>query len=142
MWDEPAAAPEKAATASAAKPAGVPVNKALGRQPVVRGSIPSGFGTLDLRQADDVAETWVVKVDGGTVGKLGKGGQLRVAMVAPGKHRLVISNDRGTLWSGKFEVRGGQTLVLETRLSGLAASDAMAIQSDAELEAERVANNR
>ena len=139
-WDAPVA--RKAAPAPAAKPAGIPVKDVLGRQPVVRGSIPSGFGTLELVQAPDVAETWTVTVDGGTVGKLGKGGQLRVAMIAPGKHRLAIFNSRGTLWSGRFEMRGGQTLVLETRLSGLAASDAMAIQSDAELAAERVADSR
>lgn len=140
LWDAPVA--KKAATAPAPKPAGVPVKSVLGRQPVVRGSIPSGFGTLELQQATDVAETWTVKVDAGTVGKLGKGGQLRVAMIAPGKHRLAIYNDRGTLWSGTFEMRGGQTLLLETRLSGLAASDAMAIQSDAELAQERVADSR
>src|SRR5687767_6680093 len=65
-WEAPVTAPKKAA-APAAKPAGIPVNKVLGKQPVVRGSIPSGFGTLELQQATDVAETWIVKVDGGTV---------------------------------------------------------------------------
>lgn len=142
-WDVPdaPAAPKTAAT-PAPKRAGVAPEKALGRQPVVRGGVPSGFATIEIQQAEDVAENWTVKIDGGTVGKLGKGGHLRVGMVSPGKHRLAIFNERGTLWSGLVEVRGAQTLLLETRLSGLATSDAMAITSDAELQRERVANSR
>ena len=141
-WDAPEAPAPKSAATPAPKRAGVAPEKVLGRQPVVRGGVPSGFATIEIQQAEDVAETWTVKIDGGTVGKLGKGGHLRVGMVAPGKHRLSIFNERGTLWSGQVEVRGAQTLLLEARLSGLAASDAMAITSDAELQRERLANSR
>lgn len=114
----------------------------LGRQPVIRGGVESGFATLDIAQVG-VTENWNVTLDGGKVGRLtGKESRIRVGMVKPGRHTLAIFNERGVLWSGRVEVRAGQTLVLEAKESGLQASDAMAVTSDAEAREDRLASDR
>lgn len=111
----------------------------LGRQPVIYGGVESGFATLDIAQTG-LGESWNVTLDGGKIGRLtADEARLRVGMVTPGKHKLAIFNSRGVLWSGVVDVRAGQTLVLEARESGLLASDAMALQSDAEAREDRLA---
>jgi hypothetical protein len=134
----PAPAPAPAPAAKGKKSS----KSLLGRQPVYHGGVESGFATLDIAQAG-LGESWNITLDGGKIGRLtANESRIRVGMVTPGKHKLAIFNARGTLWSGLVEVRAGQTLVLEARESGLQASDAMALQSDAELRQERVASDR
>lgn len=136
---EPAPTPAPAAKKASKKKAS---KSLLGRQPVIHGGVESGFATLDIAQSG-LGESWNVTLDGGKIGRLtANESRLRVGMVTPGKHKLALFNSRGVLWSGYVEVRAGQTLVLEARESGLQASDAMAIQSDAEAREERVASDR
>jgi hypothetical protein len=143
--DEEVAGPAEPAATPAPAPVSKKSKKAanmLGRQPVIRGGVESGFATLDIAQLG-IGEKWNISLDGGAVGKLtGNESRVRVGMIRPGKHKLVIFNSRGILWSGRVEVRAGQTLVLEARESGLQASDAMALQSDAEAREARVASER
>lgn len=144
-WSEPDATPAPAPTkkSKSAKKAAKAANKSLlGRQPVIVGGIESAFATIELVQGE-IDEMWTITLDGGKVGQLtGREARLRVGMVRPGKHDLAIFNERGTLWSGRVEVRGNQTLVLEALAAGLQSSDPMALQSHAELREERVADGR
>lgn len=139
-WSEPVATPAPAKKAKSAKKAAS--KSLLGRQPVIVGGIESAFATIELVQGE-IDEMWTITLDGGKVGQLtGREARLRVGMVRPGKHDLSIFNERGTLWSGRVEVRSNQTLVLEAMAAGLQSSDPMALQSHAELREERVANGR
>ena len=145
-WSEPVATPAPAparTTSKSSKKGTKAANKSLlGRQPVIVGGIESAFATIELVQGE-IDEMWTITLDGGKVGQLaGREARLRVAMVRPGKHDLAIFNERGTLWSGRVDVRSNQTLVLEALATGLQSSDPMALQSHAELREERVANGR
>jgi len=138
----PAPAKKDAAAAKASKGKKAAKPSLLGRQPVIVGGIESAFATIEFVQGE-IDEMWTITLDGGKVGKLtGRTARLRVGMVTPGKHDLAIFNERGILWSGRVEVRGNQTLLLEAKAAGLEASDPMALQSHAELREERVANGR
>ena len=141
-WTDPGPAKKEAAATKATKGKKGAKPSLLGRQPVIVGGIESSYATIEFVQGE-IDEMWTITLDGGKVGKLtGRTARLRVGMVTPGKHDLAIFNERGILWSGRVEVRGNQTLLLEAKAAGLEASDPMALQSHAELREERVANGR
>lgn len=104
--------------------------------------LESAFATIELVQGE-IDEIWNITIDGGSVGKLsGREARLRVGMLTAGRHDLAIFNERGTLWSGRIDLRSNQTLLLEATQSGIESSDPMALQSHAELQEERFARGR